>query len=281
MRSALPQAVLLFTISIWCFGALPQTGAPSGGQIIVSLRVEKPRLASPPPPMAAIRFDSEQTMGNPPAVFRVGKSCGGILVGVQALNDPRKTCRVKVDANRNGDLADDEAREILPESSIEVLINRPSQQGRQEPLPYFINYDLMPDGQAFFSLPSNYWAAGELTLNGCKVMLVLLDQNEDGLFDKRDFVLGQSVGLDRDGDGRIGSFNEWLSGKQIIEVCGKSLLMASVEPDGSAVTLVPTSLRGAQLDEPAPPFSFTTLQGKTVRSEELKGKVVLLDFWAS
>lgn len=211
----------------------------------------------------------------------MGKSRGGILIGAQTLNDNRKACRVKVDTNRNDDLADDTVREILPDSSLEVLINRPSKQGRQEPLPYLLYYDAQPDGQTFLALSSNYWAAGELTINNCKMMFALLDQNEDGLFDKRDFGPVPSVGLDRDGDKLIGSFNEWLNGKQIIEACGRALLIASLEPDGSAATLVPTSLRGAQLNEPAPSFSFTTLQGKTMRSEEMKGKVVLLDFWAS
>jgi thiol-disulfide isomerase/thioredoxin len=38
---------------------------------------------------------------------------------------------------------------------------------------------------------------------------------------------------------------------------------------------------GAPGREKVPPFTLTTLDGKQVRSSELKGKVVLLDFWAT
>jgi len=44
------------------------------------------------------------------------------------------------------------------------------------------------------------------------------------------------------------------------------------------VPAVPTFAIGG---EPAPPFSLQTLDGKTVTRDSLKGKVVLLDFWAT
>ncbi|HYX26902.1 MAG TPA: TlpA disulfide reductase family protein [Thermoanaerobaculia bacterium] len=45
--------------------------------------------------------------------------------------------------------------------------------------------------------------------------------------------------------------------------------------------LVPAIAAFADAGEPAPPFSLQTLDGKTVSRDSLKGKVVLLDFWAT
>ncbi len=38
---------------------------------------------------------------------------------------------------------------------------------------------------------------------------------------------------------------------------------------------------GAMLDKPAPGFAFANLEGKTVSLESLRGKVVVIDFWAT
>ncbi len=40
-------------------------------------------------------------------------------------------------------------------------------------------------------------------------------------------------------------------------------------------------LRKALINEPAPAFSLTDLQGRTISSSAMKGKVVVLDFWAT
>ncbi len=37
----------------------------------------------------------------------------------------------------------------------------------------------------------------------------------------------------------------------------------------------------ARLNQPAPPFSLLSVDGKTIKLEDYKGKVVLLDFWAT
>jgi thiol-disulfide isomerase/thioredoxin len=48
-----------------------------------------------------------------------------------------------------------------------------------------------------------------------------------------------------------------------------------------ACLLVSALAAFADTGEPAPPFSLQTLDGKTVTRDSLKGKVVLLDFWAT
>lgn len=52
----------------------------------------------------------------------------------------------------------------------------------------------------------------------------------------------------------------------------------------ASVTLVPplmSRLANHYLDKPAPSFSFSTLDGRTIHSSELKGRVVVLAFWAT
>lgn len=48
-----------------------------------------------------------------------------------------------------------------------------------------------------------------------------------------------------------------------------------------ACLLLPAIAAFADGGEAAPPFSLQTLDGKTVTRDSLKGKVVLLDFWAT
>jgi thiol-disulfide isomerase/thioredoxin len=48
-----------------------------------------------------------------------------------------------------------------------------------------------------------------------------------------------------------------------------------------ACLLLPAVAAYADSGEAAPPFSLQTLDGKTVTRDSLKGKVVLLDFWAT
>jgi thiol-disulfide isomerase/thioredoxin len=120
-----------------------------------------------------------------------------------------------------------------------------------------------------------------LTVNNCEALVAALDLNGDGVFDKADFAAGTSIGLDRNGDGRIWGGDEWLKGDQIIAYCGLSFVIAGIEADGSALTLSETDLKIAKIGEPLPEVTLVTTQGKIIRPSDLKGKVVVLDFWAS
>lgn len=48
-----------------------------------------------------------------------------------------------------------------------------------------------------------------------------------------------------------------------------------------SATRLKEKLAKEMVEEPAPPFSLTNLKGETVSMESLKGKVVVLDFWAT
>jgi len=136
-------------------------------------------------------------------------------------------------------------------------------------------------GDRDFLLEAKLQGGGQTQDQRCDTLFVVLDINGDGIFDRRDFSRGTTIGLDRNGDGRIWGKDEWSTAKEIISYCGASLLIENIEPDGSAITLTPTSLRVPKLGESLPAFSLETQDGKTINSYDLKGKLTLLDFWAS
>jgi thiol-disulfide isomerase/thioredoxin len=108
-----------------------------------------------------------------------------------------------------------------------------------------------------------------------------VDINGDGVFDRSDFSRGTTIGLDRNGDGVIYGADEWLVGEQIIEYCGTSMLIETLESDGSEITLAETRLRVPKIGDALPSLSVTTTGGKRIDFADLRGKVIVLDFWAS
>ena len=113
-------------------------------------------------------------------------------------------------------------------------------------MPYIIKYsryvDKTNETRESFLWISHYRAEGKLRINNCETLLVVLDLNGDGLFDQRDFSSGTSIGLDRNGDGRIWGKDEWLKGRQIIDYCGATLVVDSLEADDSLVDRIEAAI---------------------------------------
>jgi thiol-disulfide isomerase/thioredoxin len=215
---------------------------------------------------------------------RVGKAPGGVFVRLEPVVGQDHGYRVRVDLKELGQFAEP-SQMIRPGSSITVRINRKWSNGKEAALPYTIKYDREADSNGvvheYFWWSAHYRAEGKLNVNGCSALIAVSDMNGDGLFDRVDFAAGTSIGLDRNGDGRISGLDEWLSGDQIIAYCGRSFSVAGIEPDGSALTLSETTLKVPSVGEPLPDISLVTSEGKTIRSSDLKGKLLVLDFWAS
>ena len=210
---------------------------------------------------------------------------GGVLVRVGRLADPPHAYRLQVDSNGDGDVAGEVSQIATPGSAVAVKVMRRWANGRQQALPYLIKYQrgVGRDGkvrESFLWLP-HHRAEGRLKIGNCDALIVALDINGDGLFGRDDFARGTSIGLDRDGDGRIWGGAEWLKGEEIIEFCGSSFLIQNLEADGTALTIAETSLRVPKIGEQLPEFSLLTTDGRTLNSKDLRGRVHLLDFWAS
>ena len=213
---------------------------------------------------------------------RVGKAPGGVLISLEKLNDPPNAYRIKVDADGDGNLSNESPRLLSPNSSINVRVTRP---GTKRSLLYTIEYSRELDKsntvQERVSWSPHYRAEGKIKINNCEALLVALDLNGDGRFDGQDFAQGTSIGLDRNADGRIWGREEWLSGNQIIEYCGRAFLVNGIDVNGSHISLIETSLRVPKIGERLPEFSLMTVEAKTIELHDLKGKIHLLDFWAS
>jgi RNA polymerase sigma factor (sigma-70 family) len=115
---------------------------------------------------------------------------------------------------------------------------------------------------------------------------VLLDAGKTRYLPELD-VGGSSGGR----HGVVASLNRWRMDPKILpadKVVGLGIEAVTPEAHRIAATLALEQAKKDHIEvlswpEPARPYAFTltTLDGRTIRSEDLKGKVVLLDCWAS
>ena len=61
----------------------------------------------------------------------------------------------------------------------------------------------------------------------------------------------------------------------------RSLWSAAVIAAVAAVSLASVAKAAPKVGQPAPDFTVTTFGGRTVRMADLKGNVILLNFWAT
>jgi thiol-disulfide isomerase/thioredoxin len=130
---------------------------------------------------------------------------------------------------------------------------------------------------------ADYRAEGTLAIGSCHALLVVWDMTADGVFNRRDFTRGTAVGVDLNGDGEISGREEFVTGGEIFQFCGRTFYVDpdSLEPDGSAVTVVETSAEKPRVGNRMPSLVMDTTDGDIIHSESWKGKVTVLDFWAS
>ena len=59
---------------------------------------------------------------------------------------------------------------------------------------------------------------------------------------------------------------------------GLHFLLRAWDPSGTVINLVESAIRVPKVGEPLPVFAFTTLDGKAIDSNQLRGKVTCLIF---
>lgn len=215
---------------------------------------------------------------------KVGRARGDVLIRAERLRGQDKPYKVRVDTNGDGELEDEQAYLILPDSSIKFKVLRKWRNGGQMRLPYTISYSraTTEKGELKETLNwrSHYRREGRLKVDSCAALITLVDLNGDGRFDDSD-LFGSSISIDRNRDGRIWGREEWVRASEIIEFCDRAFVVKNMEQDGSSLTLVETNLRIPKIGDRVPSFSANTIDGKTIHSEQFKGRVTILDFWAS
>jgi Thiol-disulfide isomerase and thioredoxins len=277
MKKSIVNAVKWMIPGILFFMSATPTGSQNLRKLSVVLTINENESG-----FANFPIDLDQKVSN---TSRQGKAQGGVLVSADRLTDPPDAYHLRVDSAGDGDLANDPTLLLLPNTSVVVRVVRRWANGEKRDLPYTIHYSREPDRnnnirERFYWSP-HYRADGRVKVGKCESLLVALDLNGDGLFDQADFAQGTSIGLDRNGDGRIMGKAEWLSGNEIVEYCGSSFLITAISANGTNVTLADTPLRVPKLGAEIPEFSLKTTTGQTLNLRGLKGKMHLLDFWAS
>lgn len=126
---------------------------------------------------------------------------------------------------------------------------------------------------------ANYSAKGIFKNSACNMPVYLIDMNADGIF--TDDENGSNIGIDRNNDGKIWGKDEWGVTTEIIDLCGKNYLISNLAKDGSSLALQATNLKNVKLFGKSPEFNFVSVSGKSLSSNNLKGKPYLLDFWAT
>ena len=233
----------------------------------------------------ASRTNDASMVYSTPASDRTGHAPDNVLFKLEPVASSVNTYYLTIDANGDGDFRNDTPQTLAPNTVVVASITRRWPNGKQLVLPYSIRYSREADAKGrmreMFLWSPHYRAEGRLKVGKCETLFTAFDLNTDGRFDKDDFAAGTSIGVDRDGNGRVWGREEYLTGNQIIDYCGERYLVDAVAADGTSITLVKTSLRVPKLGETLPEFSLTTLDGQTLESKTLRNKIYLLDFWAS
>src|SRR5581483_7351638 len=205
--------------------------------------------------------------------------------------------RIYVDANNNGDLTDDGDPVWADESDAvyrrEVTIRATfvvDGKEREVGLPYLL---MRVKGEALKKnnggdvviYSARYGRSGTVKLRG-KEYLVSVRTTNQGLYPPPD---KQALLIDLNHDGKLDRSAlsaELFLGTEAFNVDGESYRVAGASETGDRVTLEVSPVKVAPrhyivAGAPAPEFVFTTMDGKEQKLSDLKGKFVLLDFWAT
>jgi thiol-disulfide isomerase/thioredoxin len=191
------------------------------------------------------------------------------------------------DLDRNGQITEAERLDLAkaPEGDDRTALLRiPSQVGFYSVYPIRLMLSVI-EGRSEPTLlcSMDTWAEGTVDLGSRKL---LVRYTIDPVLGTADPQRGWQ-GFDLDGDGKIGmpemdsAFNESL----IFRVGDLYLSTESLSPEGEIVLRTHPASDYVRFDlapgSQIPDFPFTDLAGKSRRLAELRGKVVLLDFWGT
>jgi peroxiredoxin len=224
-----------------------------------------------------------------PADTRVGfASTDETVVFCRKIQD-KDVILLTVDANRNYDLTDDEAVEVPKrrESDDGVIIKiKRTYDGppaKEVWLPYRYSYytreNRQGESEDTVLQIANYRMEGQFQVNGKDYYFYLHDFNTRGIFDRSNLSRGTVVRTGPVSEGEKMDDHYW--GYELIPVENDFYEISDFALDGSWIELKKSQLPSASLGKPAPEFPMADTKGNSFRISDFKGRVVLLDFWAS
>tara|TARA_B100000029_G_scaffold339016_1_gene331175 strand:+ start:31 stop:1743 length:1713 start_codon:yes stop_codon:yes gene_type:complete len=200
--------------------------------------------------------------------------------------------KIYIDSNNDNDLTNDGDGSWVSRSSrtfnTESEINL-EYRGLDEIFSYKIKcYKLNTVVKGKDSVLCYRWnnKSGTVNWNNEEYKIALADENTDGLFNDLNNI---ALSIDRDQDGKMNgstSSAEGYKGNQLFEFGGMSWVVDSINASGTKITLKESEKEAPHKPyltpgNKSPNFSFVSHSGKKISLEKLKGKVVLIDFWAT
>jgi len=202
--------------------------------------------------------------------------------------------RVYIDSNNNRDLTDDgdaqwtRLRDGVYQKTVAIRATfEEGGEAREVELPYgvyrFSDEERKKRGVFYYR---KYGRTGTLEIAGKQYRVALSTLDNQGIYSDREKIL-LAIDLNRDDnlDLSMGSA-EMFKGAEPFNIDGESYRIARVTDMGDRVSLEVSSekveaRRYISRGEPAVEFDFQTLDGKKMRLSDFRGKVVMLDFWAT
>ena len=208
-----------------------------------------------------------------------------------------QTPRIYIDANNNHNLTDEGSPEWTKSESggffKEVVIRATfliDGKSQELNLPYTaFRYRNEERKQTRVVFQSKFARSGELKIGNNAYKIVAQTYNEQGLFSNPQEI---TIGIDTNQDGQISKsllsaeiFWGGNGGGKPFNIAGETYRLARVSESGEKIILEVSAVKvepkkSILTNAPAPDFSFQTLDNKTIGLWDLKGKIVLLDFWA-
>lgn len=261
----------------------------------ILLKPEKPAGLKKEPAYRATPLYGTISVGN-------GPKSAHIVVIDEPENEPWK---LYIDRNGNGDLTDDGGDAWTEKKEIDELRTQTKRQYAQadkvsirasygtaeketHSAPFSISFYRYA-GQPTLSYYHPGAHVGSLNVGDKAYKIAVTDESQSGCFARPFEVREPAVTLYLDGD-----TTKRLELRAPFELNGK-VYEAKIAPDGSRLALVPSDKPAYKVPTPAtrqrppllaagtdaPDFTAETLDGKTIKLSDLKGKVVILDFWAT
>jgi len=158
--------------------------------------------------------------------------------------------------------------------------------GTERPEPYTVRLIWDPHTPVVIVYFRDTYRTGTIDLGAQTYRVALVDENTDGRYDD---LGADTLYIDVDGDGQLlttSDSHERYTPSEPFNIAGTVYRVAGVTADGSQLSIVRSDEQVAEkppleVGYPAPPFSATDTVGTVIDLAAQRGRVVVLDFWAS